>query len=293
MLLLAPVVARAQTTLVLQPGPAVGRDLSLSFDGSTLNRGASDDLEGYGDFQRVALLWFDLSSVPGGASCTSADLTLWYLSVEPDVVAVPGRAWTAYELLPANGGWIEGTGFGGPTAPGESDRMWIISPTSRWASGDTVYGFNSADVDSTPLATFPVPNLPLPGDAISFSLPCSVVERWFGPTPQNPGIGLTVNEYTGIVSAHHLVSSDHLDSTRWPRLSVTYLASPPPDGGASGGDGGVENNALGPMTFTVGCACQGTPIDPSILGAMALLPWLRRRTRATGDRRDRLAPSRT
>ncbi|MFN0061592.1 MAG: hypothetical protein ACKVPX_03640 [Myxococcaceae bacterium] len=292
--------ASAQTTLVLQPDGVDGRDTFLSFPGDETNHGASERLAGYSYFERAALIWFDLSAIPASATCVSADLTMRYMFLETDVTA--GRTWTVQELLASNAGWVEGVGnFGAGTLPGESDRLWRVSPSVPWTNGIPLSGFQAADADPSILATATVLAIPQVGDTVYFTLPCATVERWFGSPTQNPGLVLTVDETALGLAAHYLASSDHVDPMFRPRFSVTYVSQapdggapppdggvPPPDGGVPPPDGGGGTGPLSPWRFEVGCGCQQLPASSAPFGAWAGFLWLVRPRRGLERKPSRL-----
>jgi hypothetical protein len=165
----------------LAPNTNNGTATSLKVDGDDPDPGGGD--------LYAALRW-DLSSIPAGATLTSASVTLNVTNPSP-------QTYGAYELKKA---WNEGQLSWNQTATG---TPWA----TPGAKGTTDRGSQIASVTPTAVAPY------------TFTIPASVVQGWLNTPSSNNGIvlGHTTN-FDGFIFSTK-------EGTTAPRLTVTYTTS--------------------------------------------------------------------
>ena len=185
-----------RSTVTLQPGPDVGKDIwttsvySYATGGSGPGGGLDDDvlrIGGWGD-EYIALLQFDLRGLP--AMPTQATLELYTQAASDGSAAVSMNL----ERITAAWDWrIGGTGR-------DRQRLW-------WAdrpSGERWGGARSA---------------PVRGDWYRIDL-TSLVTAWVGGL--HPNYGLQLRPTSTNHTFNGFYSSDHADASRRPRLVIRY-----------------------------------------------------------------------
>jgi glucose/arabinose dehydrogenase/PKD repeat protein len=165
----------------LAPNTNNGLATSLKVDGDDPDPGGGD--------LYAALRW-NLSSIPAGATVTSASVTLNVTNPSP-------QTYGAYELKKA---WNEGQLSWNQTATGSP---WA----TPGAKGTTDRGAQIASVTPTAVAPY------------TFTIPASVVQGWLNTPSSNNGIvlGHTTN-FDGFIFSTK-------EGTTAPRLTVTYTTS--------------------------------------------------------------------
>lgn len=164
--------------------------------------------------QRKFIQRFDLSAIPAGNQCISANVYYYKDEAGRNPANVTVRI---YSISQANGNWLEGEQYGGAAAPGDSSWDYRIAPNTRWAGSP---GLSTAGVDYEPsqLGSFVIgPNKPQ-GTEFSASLNCDRVEGWFGPNNTNYGILLVAEAET---NAGYVGSAEN-DQGLYPKLVVEY-----------------------------------------------------------------------
>jgi hypothetical protein len=167
-------------------------------DSSTPNQtaGSSTDLRTDASPLRFAMMRFDLSSIPAGATILSANLTVWTTTAG----GLTMGSTDVYRLLED---WNEAKADWTNRDPGHNwTTAGAQSPGSR---------------DASPIANF----TPAANDTqYVVALPASVVQGWLASPGSNDGI-VFVNRDTPNLSVI-LVSKEGADATKHPRLDVTY-----------------------------------------------------------------------
>ena len=165
------------------------KDTYLNADSQAENLGNAVTLAIHGTgepFNENALIYWDVSSIPGDATCDSATMTLTRNG------RAGSTATTVYvkEIMPANDGWGEGDG-GDPGGAGEA--TWDYQDhgnTTAWA-GSEGCATSATDFLAAELGSFLVSNGaggPQPNDAIDVTLVTADVEDWFGVSNENYGM---------------------------------------------------------------------------------------------------------
>jgi len=166
----------------------------------------------YVNSERRALMRFDLSSIPTGATITDVSLAL-ELSRRPQA---PGQTITVHRLLDT---WSEGTnvaggneGQGGPAQAG--DATWY----AREYPG-TLWGALGGDFDAAPSAATVVDQLG-PYEWTDLEMVVDV-QDWVDTPTDNHGWILLGGEALG--SARRFNARENPDTATRPTLTVTYL----------------------------------------------------------------------
>ena len=149
-------------------------DTTVEADNPTWNFGATDNFGPDADPDHIALLRFDLSSLPIGSIAVSAQVELVVCvcascEAEANTVAV-------YEVLEP---WTEGTADHAPGVANYTER----SSNSAW----TTPGVGLGSRDASPFAEFD-PNVQ--GQAFFFDLPLELVQQWLDAPGSNFGMSL-------------------------------------------------------------------------------------------------------
>lgn len=196
------------------------QDTGLDVGNPNNNMGASTSLRVYhggGSFTNRALLRFDLSAIPSGATCNSATLYLTNTNTL-DATCTIG----VYAIAAANTGWTEGAGSGdsgSAAATGESTWNNRAHSGTSWA-GSAGLGTAGTDYNSTALGSA-VWSSTTSGQTVTASLDTTTVASWFGTT--NPG--LLLREIGDNWPSLRIASSDHATTGWRPKLVVEYVGS--------------------------------------------------------------------
>lgn len=189
---------------------------------------------------QVALLRFNLSSIPAEAKVVSATLYLYKSYRQGD----GGGTITAkvYSVTQMNRDWVAGRGDLEPSLPGES--CWAAKACSgsngtiaHWA-GSAGLGTAKVDYETPEMGsrTWTPSDDPL-GQEYAISLSAGRVACWFGQNNSNYGIVIK-NTTAG---SDHQGQSEHTNTTLRPKLVVRYTLDE--NGGipCGGSGGGGEN----------------------------------------------------
>lgn len=218
LLLALPALSAQAQQLTLAP---VADTTLYSEDGNGAN-GAGEGLftgrTGLGE-RRRALLRFDLSALPAGATLLSAELEL---SMDRSIVgAVPVRA---HRVLAS---WGEGSahapgqeGIAAPAGTGDATWQWRFHASDAWAAP-------GGDLAAQPSAETSVAG---PG-RYTFSGPglLADIEAWRVDPAANHGWLLLADEQLPAPTAKRFASREHADPALRPLLRIAYgTAGPPP-----------------------------------------------------------------
>ena len=189
-----------QYTVTLQPG-AAGLDTFIRSANPTTNYGADTKITVRGG-ETVALVQFDLSSIPAGSDIRSAQFSLWHLTGGGDTVS-------AFRVTTP---WTEGTG--------------VSASGANWTTYDGVRSWATAGGDYDPASGV---TIVLPGNNTwaTWDLTAQTA-AWNAGTQPNYGFALVVSSGTD-----SFVSGDDTSNpTLQPKLTVTFLPPcgwvPPP-----------------------------------------------------------------
>jgi len=187
--------AFAQTTLILRPNAAAGKDVNITSGGPTINYGTNDQI--------TALAWtnsstpvtartlidFDLSSLPANALVTSAVLTLYF---NPDAPSL-------YQNQGAN-------------------AMWIQRVTSTWnenaVTWNTMPTVTTTNRVSVPASTSVTQNY-------TIGITQLIKDIRANPTTSY-GLMMSLQTETSYKSVM-MSSSDHINVALHPKLEITYI----------------------------------------------------------------------
>src|SRR5215212_6671712 len=196
----------------LAPNSNNGSATSLKVDGDDPDPGGGD--------LYAALRW-DLSSIPAGATLTSASVTLNVTNPSP-------QTYGAYELKKS---WNEGQLNWSQAATG---TPWATAG----AKGTTDRGSQIASVTPTAVAPY------------TFTIPASVVQGWLNTPSSNNGILLAhTTNFDGFVF-------DTKEGAQPPKLTLNYTTSgggtdtTPPDTSIDSGPSGTVSSTSASFTFS-------------------------------------------
>jgi len=211
-------------TFVDGPGGNVdtGKDVLISSSWHRRNGGQHADfqLEGLPGTIQHALLWFDLSSLPKGLTCSSAKLYLYHSYISEGGGANTGKV---YCVSATNWPWIEGTGdieiaqTGEPCWDArEADGSGGVQTAWAGSAGCSTEG---VDYETSPLGSWSFDSGSARGTAIVIDLDPVRVRRWFGSPNANYGIILIADDD---IHSAHVGSAEHAVAAYRPKLVVTY-----------------------------------------------------------------------
>lgn len=172
----------------------------------TIHAGSSN-----GGTDRRALVAFDLSSIPSGATITSASLQLTIFNGSVDVGST-------YGLHPMLTSWVEGNKAGNNGAAASAgEATWNTSGTSAWgapggSAGADYIASSSASTAVTGLGDYTFTSAGLASD----------VQGWIDGGPNNGWILISESEGTG-GTARRFGSRD---SNSPPILTIEYIPEP-------------------------------------------------------------------
>lgn len=237
MFALLSAVVSAQTTVTLQPGAAAGNDASL---GSHTNYGTENNNYGTniyfnsycipgasgGQNTNRAIIEFDLTSIPTGATIVSANLTLYAAGYINSTLNGHFGSNNSCMLQRITSSWTE------------SAVTWNTAPTTTAVNQVIMPQSTTSTQDYTSNVTAMVQDM-INNPSTSFGF-------YFALITENP------SSQAGLL----FCSSDHSNAAKWPKLEITYtMGNSPcmqPDAGA-GNDAslgshtnyGTENNNYG------------------------------------------------
>lgn len=214
--------ALAQTTVQLVPVA----DTTLFSESGYLADGLDDGVfvgtvaanQNYAD--RRAVLRFDPSSIPAGATVLSASLQMYVtktisgpLAIEIHALNAPWGEGTSYASLP-------GGGNGGPITPNSASWTYTFYPNTGWTTP-------GGDFSAVALATA---TTGVNGAAVLWtSQPLAAsVQSWMDSPASNYGwILVDPNPLPGVVTAKRLASREYATASQRPTLTVTYSLQQP------------------------------------------------------------------
>lgn len=197
------------TTLTLQPDGTDGIDFNTN-EGSPStanNAAASFAVRSAANLRRIALLKFDVSSIPAGSTINSATLTLWTL-------ASVGSTFTLNNILAANSAWIEAATW-----------EYAVPSTVRWAgdSGgdagtDGGCSVSGTDYSATSLGGFTNISGESADTQYDITLDVTQVTAWL-----TANYGFVIRSTAGSNGISSWRSSDYAtDATKRPKLVIVY-----------------------------------------------------------------------
>lgn len=203
-------------TLVLQPGPADGKDALIHSGDTTFNYGTGSSV--YRSFDTRGLLAFDCSSIPASATCVSALFEgTQALSDNRYSLSAIG----IYSISSANADWVEGTRNGALALAGEC--CWAAKAADgaggiqvAWA-GSAGLGTSGVDYEAALLGSYEQEMHDPVGTIRSTYLTPTRVQGWFGPS--NTNYGLLFRFIVSLMS-HGIASSNHATPAWRPKLTL-------------------------------------------------------------------------
>jgi len=187
-----------------QPG-AEGKDTYLGSGSPNKNHGIADELKVKGDDSRRTLIEFDLSSIPLNATIETAILELY--------VTAKGTGTPVINVYRITNNWTEGTGVDSVTDDGAT---W----NSR--NGSIDWTTSGGDYDS---AVWANTTLSAKDTWYSWNI-TSLVQNWVNETyPKN---GMMLQDVTSGTGVWKFASSDYINASLRPKLTVNYTEAGPP-----------------------------------------------------------------
>ena len=241
-------------TLTLQPDETAGIDTYINFGSPTFNYGVSTILM-VGQVvneRRRSLLRFDISSIPAGATITSAILRL-YCTAESTSTNMD--VWASRSLVD----WFEGSQNGAAPSGGQDGSTWNLRNANgsvAWAGGAggaanadwvTTGGFTGGTVSITAASTFFDWNVT--ADVQGF-YSGSLTNRGWWVASQSISTGENKT----------FASSSHSTALERPQLIIDYTLPDTEMAASLSGSGSL----VGDMTLTA-------PIEAALAGSSALL----------------------
>ncbi len=213
----------SETCEVIQPDPTAGKDAYIKEDKPNENKGDGNDLKVKTENGKLnrALLQFDLSSLPAGATINSATLSLYVKDVKDGDVTI-----NAHRVTQA---WVEGSG----ADPADGVTWDTYDGTNTWATAGGDY--DASSLDSTFLAK-DTKNVWASWDVTG------AADDWLNPAT-NFGVILE-SPVTTPKSEAKFKSSDDGTASERPKLEVCYSGGTPPPspGGEPTVDGRLDSS---------------------------------------------------
>jgi uncharacterized repeat protein (TIGR01451 family) len=228
--LMLPARSFAQTTLVIQPDPAAGQDTYISAASSVQNYGTQTQIttSSQTNSGARALVRFDLSVIPSGATIVSATFEMYYFFSKPSTT----ESLRVHRVL----------------------RDWTETGAT-WRSTDGVNSWTAqgGDYDGTVIASA---SLTTAVNVWKQWTITSLVQGWVSGAYPNQGMILESPAASGN-NDRQFYSSDYLtDPTLRPKLTIVYAAS---DLGASTKAVSSSTPVLGQtLTYTIVVRNSGT-----------------------------------
>lgn len=158
------------------------------------------------------LMKFDVSSIPSGATCNSADLFLYQFGASP----IGARDFFIHEFLAANDGWVAGVEEDPATGTQSTWDFKNHGSSTAWAGSEGAQT-SGTDYDAVQLGTGNGGGSD--GAEIEISLTAGSVQDWWAPTDQNYGV-------VGWVSAFiNCDSNDSVTAGERPKLTVEFTTA--------------------------------------------------------------------
>lgn len=199
-------------TLTLQPGVSDGTDTRLLEATPTTagDTATSIDTNPVPASRRLSLLKFDLTSLPAGATVTSATFTVWNVTNTAATKTID-----LYAILAANSAWIEGATWD-----------YAVPSTVRWAGDAAANGGTDAgcsvsgtDYNASVIGTFTYPTSTAADTQFDITLNTAMVQAWVNGA--NYGMVMNRPDVENRLIAFR--SSDYVtDTTKRPKLVVNY-----------------------------------------------------------------------
>lgn len=197
-------------------------DVFTAFDMQMSSSWPNNNGGGHANFQfetgQRGCLKFNLSSIPSGATCTSAKLYVYHSYATGDG---PSITVNIYSIAAANADWVAGTKNIALAAAGES--CWNArhadgsgGVTTAWAGSA---GCNTAgtDYESTAIGSFAFNGADAIGTEYAIDLTPARVQGWFGAVNTNYGVIWIPSANSG-----HVAQSSNATTAYRPKLVVTY-----------------------------------------------------------------------
>lgn len=162
---------------------------------------------------RKALIRFNLSAIPAGATCNSATLYLYHASAGG---STPGTM-SIWQILSGNHGWVEGAGAPATAQAGECCWNWRAYPATAWA-GSAGLATSGTDYAATAIGTIAHNSGDAVGTEYAISLNTAVIATWFGSNTDNHGLLIT----TDGSNMGSFGSAEHATTGYRPKLVVDY-----------------------------------------------------------------------
>jgi hypothetical protein len=185
------------------------------------------------NWQQNPLLEFDLSTIPAGATITSASLRMVHA---PDGTGWDNEKGSAFPSIirRVTTPWVEGTAC---NAAQSGSSTWNSPGTGSWTGGNyaaTNYGTLTAGAPDAP------------GTVYNITI-TTLVQEWYNGTSPNHGLGIVPASLVGDKeeSWYYMYSDDAATASNRPQLIVNY-SLPPVGGTASKTDAciGVANGSI-------------------------------------------------
>lgn len=200
------------TTYTSQPDATSGIDTYVQEAAPTTAAGTNANLivAGSGSSRNLALVKFDLSSIPAGADVSAATLSLWSNVTSPaaDILL------SVYRVLDANSGWAEGATW--DYADGSAVR-WAGDSAANGGS-DAGCSVSGTDYTATAAGTVTVLASTASGTKFDITLTDTVIETMLSG---NNGFLLGSNNTANL----RFRSSDHGTASTRPKLVIEYTAT--------------------------------------------------------------------
>lgn len=188
-----------------------GIDVNLHSTAHTYNAGQHSAIQ-FGSYN-YALIKFNISAIPSAATVTDAKL---YLGLYEG-----GGNADVYALLPANDGWIEGTGDFELAL--EDEPCWDAKQAdgnggvkTAWAGGSNGAGVPGIDITSDPIGILTANGQGIGIYAVNLDL--NIVQGWIGQDNSNYGILIKPT----VTNPFHIALAEYGTPEYRPKLVVEY-----------------------------------------------------------------------